>query len=345
MNRATCPTSEPEDRMSRIALARYLTEALQQGRLADAELARLIETVADVCVSISHDVAQGALSGVLGEAGTGNVQGEQQKKLDVIANDRLLEGCEWTGLLAGMGSEEMDEPYPIKAEFPQGKYLLLFDPLDGSSNIDVNISVGTIFSILQKQGEAPLSETDFLQAGTRQAAAGYVLYGPQTMLVLSFGHGVVGFTFDADSGRFVLTHPEIKVPSVTKEFAINMSNQRHWEAPVQRWVSEMLAGLTGPRGKDFNMRWVASMVGEVHRILMRGGVFSYPRDAREPGKAGKLRLMYEANPMSYLVEQAGGAATNGRERILDIQPEQLHQRVAVFLGSKEEVETVTGYHG
>jgi len=331
--------------MSRIALARYLTEALQQGRLADAELARLIETVADVCVSISHDVAQGALSGVLGEAGTGNVQGEQQKKLDVIANDRLLEGCEWTGLLAGMGSEEMDDPYPIKPEFPKGKYLLLFDPLDGSSNIDVNISVGTIFSILEKQGDAALSEADFLQAGTRQAAAGYVLYGPQTMLVLSFGHGVVGFTLDADSGRFVLTHPEVKVPIATKEFAINMSNQRHWEAPVQRWVEEMLAGKTGPRGKDFNMRWVASMVGEVHRILMRGGVFSYPRDAREPEKAGKLRLMYEANPMSFLIEQAGGAATNGRERILDIQPDQLHQRVAVFLGSKEEVETVTGYHG
>jgi len=331
--------------MSRIALARYLTEALQQGRLADAELARLIETVADVCVSISHDVAQGALSGVLGEAGTGNVQGEQQKKLDVIANDRLLEGCEWTGLLAGMGSEEMDDPYPIKPEFPKGKYLLLFDPLDGSSNIDVNISVGTIFSILEKQGDAALSEADFLQAGTRQAAAGYVLYGPQTMLVLSFGHGVVGFTLDADSGRFVLTHPEVKVPVATKEFAINMSNQRHWEAPVQRWVEEMLAGKTGPRGKDFNMRWVASMVGEVHRILMRGGVFSYPRDAREPEKAGKLRLMYEANPMSFLIEQAGGAATNGRERILDIQPNQLHQRVAVFLGSKEEVETVTGYHG
>ncbi|MCW3478129.1 class 1 fructose-bisphosphatase [Neisseriaceae bacterium JH1-16] len=331
--------------MSRIALARYLTEALQQGRLADAELARLIETVADVCVSISHDVAQGALSGVLGEAGTGNVQGEQQKKLDVIANDRLLEGCEWTGLLAGMGSEEMDDPYPIKPEFPKGKYLLLFDPLDGSSNIDVNISVGTIFSILEKQGDATLSEADFLQAGTRQAAAGYVLYGPQTMLVLSFGQGVVGFTLDADSGRFVLTHPEITIPNATREFAINMSNQRHWEAPVQRWVEEMLAGKTGPRGKDFNMRWVASMVGEVHRILMRGGVFSYPRDAREPEKAGKLRLMYEANPMSFLIEQAGGAATNGRERILDIQPSQLHQRVAVFLGSKEEVETVTGYHG
>jgi fructose-1,6-bisphosphatase I len=175
-------------------------------------------------------------------------------------------------------------------------------------------------------------------------AAGYTVYGPQTMLVLTFGNGVNGFTLDREHGSFVLTHPNMKVPESTKEFAINMSNQRHWEAPVQRYVNELLAGTTGPRGKDFNMRWVASMVAEVHRIITRGGIFMYPKDARDPSKPGKLRLMYEGNPMAFIIEQAGGAATNGHQRILEVQPTALHERVAVFLGSKEEVETVTRYH-
>jgi len=224
----------------------------------------------------------------------------------------------------------------------------MFDPLDGSSNIDVNVSVGTIFSILRKDfvssTTGDVTEEAFLQKGTEQVAAGYAIYGPQTMLVLTLGDGVKGFTLDRELGSFVLTHEDIAIPESTAEFAINMSNQRHWDAPVKRYVDEMLAGKEGPLGKNYNMRWIASMVADVHRILTRGGIFMYPRDAREPDKPGKLRLMYEANPMAMLVEQAGGAATNGHQRILDVQPDGLHQRVAVFLGSKEEVLRVTEYH-
>lgn len=330
--------------MQPTTFSHYLYDALQHGQLADESLLTLLETVANTCIGISNAVRQGALSGVLGAAGSGNIQGEEQQKLDVMANEALLSGCEWRGVLAGMASEEMADPYPIPPSHRQGPYLLLFDPLDGSSNIDVNISVGTIFSILRKTDDAPLNAGHFLQPGTRQVAAGYVLYGPQTMLVLSTGHGVSGFTLDRDSGVFQLTHPSLTVPSTCKEFAINMSNQRHWEAPVQRYIDELLAGSTGPRNQDFNMRWVASMVAEVHRILIRGGIFSYPRDARDPVKPGKLRLMYEANPMAFLIEQAGGAASDGHHRILDIQPQGLHQRVAVFLGAREEVVRVTSYH-
>jgi fructose-1,6-bisphosphatase I len=239
----------------------------------------------------------------------------------------------------------MDSIYVVPNRYPQGEYLLLFDPLDGSSNIDVNVSIGTIFSVLQKpEGSAGVSEQDFLQAGARQVAAGYCVYGPQTMLVLTVGVGVVMFTLDREQGSFVLTQEHVKVPEDTQEFAINMSNMRHWAAPVKRYVEECLQGQDGVRGKNFNMRWIASMVADVHRILMRGGVFLYPWDQREPNKPGKLRLMYEANPMSWLIEQAGGAATNGRQRILDLQPTQLHERVSVILGSKNEVERVTAYH-
>ncbi|ASJ25011.1 class 1 fructose-bisphosphatase [Laribacter hongkongensis] len=331
--------------MSRISFSRFLTDAERQGQLTCPTLRALLEQMAAACVGIGDAVNRGALAGVLGEAGTGNVQGEDQKKLDVIANDMLLAANEWTGQLAAMASEEMADPWPIPAVYPQGPYLLLFDPLDGSSNIDVNISVGTIFSVLKAPaGKTAISAADFLQAGTEQVAAGYVVYGPQTMLVLTTGNGVNGFTLDRSTGTFVLTHPGMRIPETAREFAINMSNQRHWEAPVQRYVEELLAGKTGPRGKDYNMRWVASMVAEVHRILCRGGVFMYPKDARDPSKPGKLRLMYEANPMSFIVEQAGGIATDGHRRILDIPPEGLHQRVAVFLGAREEVETVTRYH-
>jgi fructose-1,6-bisphosphatase I len=281
--------------------------------------------------------------------GTENVQGEVQKKLDVISNEILLEANEWGGHLAGMASEEMDNAYQIPGRYPKGAYLLVFDPLDGSSNIDVNVSVGTIFSVLRCPNEylsqnETLNEQAFLQPGTQQVAAGYAIYGPQTMLVLTLGNGVIGFTLDRELGSFVLTHENIQVPETTAEFAINMSNQRHWEAPVQRYVGELLAGETGPLKKNYNMRWIASMVADVHRILTRGGLFMYPRDSRDPSKPGKLRLMYEANPMSFIIEQAGGASTTGLERILDIQPESLHQRVSVILGSKQEVERVTAYH-
>jgi fructose-1,6-bisphosphatase I len=305
----------------------------------------LLEVVARACKSISHAVNKGALGGVLGSAETENVQGEVQKKLDIIANEVLIEANEWGGHLAAMASEEMDSIYMVPNRYPQGEYLLLFDPLDGSSNIDVNVSIGTIFSVLRKVGHTRgVSEEDFLQPGKHQAAAGYCVYGPQTTLVLTLGNGVAMFTLDRETGSWVLTATEVRIPEETKEFAINMSNQRHWAEPVTRYIGECLQGKDGPRGKDFNMRWVASMVADVHRILTRGGVFMYPWDKREPNKPGKLRLMYEANPMAWLVEQAGGAATNGHQRILDIQPTELHQRVSVFLGSKNEVERVTALH-
>jgi fructose-1,6-bisphosphatase I len=330
--------------MANLSLTHYLIRCEREHGL-DPDLRLLLETVARACKTISHAVGQGALGGVLGGAGTTNVQGEAQKKLDVISNEILVEANSWGGYLAGMASEEMDNPLGIPVAYPRGKYLLLFDPLDGSSNIDVNVSIGTIFSVLRApDGAAAPDETAFLQPGTRQVCAGYTVYGPQTLLVLSVGHGVQIFTLARDTGSFLLTQENVKIPEDTREFAINMSNMRHWEAPVKRYVDELLAGRTGPRGKDFNMRWVASMVADVHRILSRGGIFMYPRDAREPDKPGRLRLMYEGNPMAFLVEEAGGAATNGHQRILDIQPAHLHERVAVFLGSRNEVERVTAYH-
>ena len=331
--------------MSRITLSRFMIEQQRKAGTLPPDLRLLIETIGRACKAISFSVNKGAIAGVLGEAGTGNIQGEAQKKMDVIANDYLLDANEWGGSLAAMASEEMELPYHIPGEYPKGKYLLLFDPLDGSSNVDVNISVGTIFSVLlNPNGCDTPTANDFLQPGTAQVAAGYAVYGPQTMLVLTFGNGVYGFTLDREQGSFVLTHPDMRVPETTGEFAINMSNMRHWEAPVKRYIDEMLAGTTGPRGRDFNMRWVASMVAEVHRILTRGGIFMYPRDARDPGKPGKLRLMYEGNPMAFIIEQAGGMATNGHQRVMDVKPGSLHERVAVFLGSREEVERVTSYH-
>jgi fructose-1,6-bisphosphatase I len=305
----------------------------------------LISDVIIACKQIAHDVNKGELIGVLGSAGSENVQGETQKKLDVITNEVFIKSTEWGGHLAAMASEEMDDVYPIPTKYPKGKYLLVFDPLDGSSNIDVNISVGTIFSILRApKGVENPSAADFLQPGTTQVCAGYALYGPATMLVITTGHGVNGFTLDGDIGEFMLTHPNMTIPENTVEFAINSSNERFWEKPVQRYVEECIAGKTGPRGINFNMRWVASMVAEVHRILTRGGVFLYPKDTKDPTKPGKLRLLYEANPMSFIVEQAGGISSTGYERIMDVKPLDLHQRVPVILGSKNEVSRIVRYH-
>ena len=329
---------------SKVSLTRYLVEQQRVGGLIPSQLRLLLEVVARACKGISQAVNKGALGGVLGSAELENVQGEVQKKLDIIANDVLIEANEWGGHLAAMASEEMDSIYVVPNRYPQGEYLLLFDPLDGSSNIDVNVSIGTIFSVLVKPEGHAVTEQDFLQAGSRQVAAGYCVYGPQTTLVLTVGAGVAMFTLDREQGSFMLTQEQVRIPEETQEFAINMSNMRHWAPPVRRYIDECLAGTEGPRGKDFNMRWIASMVADVHRILTRGGVFLYPWDQREPNKPGKLRVMYEANPMSWLVEQAGGAATNGQQRIMDIQPAKLHERVSVILGSKNEVERVTRYH-
>jgi fructose-1,6-bisphosphatase I len=331
--------------MKKISFTRYLVEQQRDHGHIPSQLRLLLEVVARACKGISQAVNKGALGGVLGTAGSENVQGEVQKKLDIIANEVLIEANEWGGHLAAMASEEMDGIYVVPNRYPQGEYLLLFDPLDGSSNIDVNVSIGTIFSVLTKpEGSSGVEEKDFLQPGHQQVAAGYCVYGPQTTLVLTVGDGVAMFTLDREQGSFVLTEENVHIPEDTKEFAINMSNMRHWDQPVKRYIDECLEGKEGPRGKDFNMRWIASMVADVHRILTRGGVFMYPWDKREPEKAGKLRLMYEANPMAWLVEQAGGAATNARQRILDLQPTKLHERVSVVLGSKNEVERITRYH-
>lgn len=334
---------------AQVSLTRFLIEEKRADRI-NPDLRLLIEVVARACKRISVAVGKGALGGVLGDAGmpgaaSMNVQGEAQKKLDVIANDVLLEANAWGGHLAACASEEMEHCQPIPDAYPRGNYLLLFDPLDGSSNIDVNVGVGTIFSVLHcPEGVTVPADEHFLQPGTAQVAAGYCIYGPSTMLVLTIGHGTHAFTLDREQGSFVLTRKDMRVPEQTQEFAINMSNKRHWEAPMQAYVDDLLAGATGPRGKDFNMRWIASMVADVHRILTRGGIFIYPWDRKDPGKAGKLRLLYEANPMSLLVEQAGGAATNGRTRIMEIVPGELHQRVPVFLGSRGEVAEATRYH-
>ena len=335
--------------MAQRTLARYLTEEHRNKGRIPANLKFLIEVVSRACQAISIAIGKGGLGGVLGEAGSDNVQGEAQKKLDVLSNEILLEANEWGGHLAAMASEEMDLPHLVPHRFPKGEYLLTFDPLDGSSNIDVNVSIGTIFSVLKCPDGADLSSAEaaeqaFLQPGTAQVAAGYAVYGPTTLLVLTVGDGVAVFTLDREQGQFVLTQEDVQIPTETKEFAINMSNQRFWEAPVKRYVDEMVAGKSGPLGKDYNMRWVASMVADVHRIMTRGGIFMYPMDEKVRAQGGKLRLMYEANPMAFLVEQAGGAATTGRQRILDIAPAHLHQRVPVILGSKTEVDRVTAYH-
>ena len=304
------------------------------------------------CKAIGRAVAFGELGDSLGDVPVGgdlNVQGEVQKKLDVVSNEVFIRRNEWSGHLAGLASEEMEAPYQIPANYPRGKYLLVFDPLDGSSNIDVNVSVGSIFSILRAPEEVvqsgrDVTEADFLQPGTTQVAAGYALYGPTTMLMLSVGNGVVGFTLNPNLGEFMLTHANVRVPEDTREFAINASNSRFWEPPVKRYVDECLAGVSGPRDKDFNMRWIASMVAEAHRILMRGGVFLYPRDTKDPAKPGRLRLLYEANPIGFLMEQAGGRASTGRQPMLGVKPTSLHQRIGLVFGSKHEVERIERYH-
>jgi fructose-1,6-bisphosphatase I len=321
----------------------YISQLQVKGAPLPLGLQDLLVALTNTCVTLSDEVAQGALIGILGSAGTGNVQGEVQQKLDVIANDLLIAGVQSCQSLAGIASEEIEDPLPVGKGV--GDYLLLFDPLDGSSNIDVNVSIGTIFSILKKPNpNAPLTTADFLQAGRAQVAAGYVVYGPQTTLAISLGEGVDLFTLDAVSGEFLLIKQGVRISESTSEFAINMSNMRHWAAPVKRYVDECLAGSGGIRKKDFNMRWIASMVADVHRVLSRGGVFMYPWDQRDPKKPGKLRLMYEANPMGFLVEQAGGEVINGVDTILDLQPQALHERVSVMLGSKEEVHLLRQYH-
>ena len=326
-------------------LTQFLIEERRRAPGATGDLNALITDVSLACKAISRKVAYGALDGVLGSLGSNNVQGEDQKTLDVISNNIFLRANEWGGHVAGMVSEELEQAYTLPAQYPRGKYLLMFDPLDGSSNIDVNVSVGSIFSIVRAATPGVDAQPDdFLQAGAQQVCAGYAIYGPSTMLVLTLGKGTHAFTLEPMLGEWVLSHPNLRIPPTTREFAINASNSRFWEPAVKRYVDECLAGQTGPRGADFNMRWIASLVAETHRILMRGGVFMYPRDTKDPGKPGRLRLLYEANPISFLIEQAGGRASNGRQRLMDVQPESLHQRIGFMFGSAEEVDRIVGYH-
>ncbi len=329
--------------LGRTTLSKFLIQQLN-GIPESQDLGALLVDVAAAVKAISAMTAKGALGGYLGEHGGKNVQGEIQQKLDVLAHEVMVRSCEWGGLLAGMVSEELEEPYAVPGEYTRGRYLLVFDPLDGSSNTDVNVSVGTIFSVLRHEhSEAPCAG-DYLQPGLKQVAAGYAIYGPATMLVISVGKGTHGFTLDREIGNFILTHPELQIPADTSEFAINTSNARFWEPPVHRYVTECQAGKSGGRGRDFNMRWIASMVAEVHRILMRGGVFMYPKDTKDRTRPGRLRLLYEANPISLLVEQAGGRASTGSQRLMEVKPEALHQRVPLILGSRNEVERIERYH-
>lgn len=328
----------------RTTLARFLEDAVSGVPGIDPALADVLREVAGAARVIARAVARGALAGSAGAGGV-NVHGERQVPLDLLANELFLARCERGGRLAGIASEELEAPYAIPAAWAKGDLLLVLDPLDGSSNVDVNVTIGSIFSVLRRpRGAGRAGHADFLQPGAAQVAAGYALYGPSTMLVLTVGDGVHGFTLDRERGGFVLTHPRLRIPEATREFAINASNERFWEPPVRRYVDECRAGKAGPRGEDFNMRWIASLVAEVHRILVRGGVFLYPRDSKEPLRAGRLRLLYEASPMALVVEQAGGAASTGRERLLALEPAGLHERVPVILGSRAEVERVVRYH-
>lgn len=329
----------------RMTLTQFLIEERRRYPLAEGDFNSLILNVALVCKRIARHVAAGELGGMMGSTSAINVQGEEQKKLDIASNELFVQGNNWGGCLAGMVSEEMELPYQIPDPYIRGPYLLLFDPLDGSSNIDINISVGSIFSVLRAAAtDRPAIAQDFLQAGTQQVAAGYALYGPSTMFVLTVGNGVYGFTLCPQVGDFMLTHPNMKIPADTQEFAINASNGRFWEEPVRRYVDECIAGKSGVRGKDFNMRWIASMVADAHRILMRGGVFLYPRDTKDPAKAGRLRLLYEANPIGLLIEQADGRASCGGHPVLHVTPTDIHQRIGLVFGSRKEVERIEDYH-
>ena len=326
------------------SLKEFLAQAHEDG-LIPGDLEQVLVETAAACKVIGYNVQRGGLLDVLGAEGHVNVQGEEQKKLDVITNDILIDHMQKTNLLAGMASEEMEDCLPAPKGEPHGRYLLVFDPLDGSSNIDINMSVGTIFSVLPAPKKtAPIVNEDFLQPGTEQVAAGFCLFGPATMLVITFGNGSHCFTLDPDSEQFILIDNKMEVPKETQEYAINSSNQRHWHQPMQNYIEDLLTGVEGPRGKNFNMRWIASMVAEIYRVLSRGGIFMYPRDERNPGSKGRLRLMYEANPMAMILENAGGSASTGHGRIMEIQPEGLHDRVACFMGSVKEVEFAEGYH-
>ena len=332
-------------RLREKTLTEFIIEEQRKAPGATGGFTALLNDICLACKRIAYLVGKGALADAPDGAGSDSAQGETPMKLDVMANEIVLRTNEWGGHLAAMASEQMAQPYPIPRDYPRGRYLLVFDPLDGSSNVDVNVSVGSIFSVLRcADGVVEPTAADFLQPGAQQVCAGYAIYGPTTMLVLTLGCGVHGFTLDHEIGEFILTHASLRVPEETSEFAINASIARFWEPAVKRYVDECLAGKAGPRGKDFNMRWVASLVAETHRILLRGGVFMYPRDSRDPASPARLRLLYEANPIGLIIEQAGGRASTGLAPVLEVKPDSLHQRTGFMFGSRHEVERLEQYH-
>jgi fructose-1,6-bisphosphatase I / sedoheptulose-1,7-bisphosphatase len=326
-----------------VTLTQYLIEERRRYPKASGSFNSVILALALACKALSRKVAYGGLPGTNGETPGSRAQPQQQ--LDVLANNAFLQCVQWGGHVRGVLSQEMEDPWLATGEATAGDYLLAVSPLDGSSNIDVNLSVGSIFSVLRAPPDRSATRVDdFLQPGSRQVAAGYALYGPATMLVLTVGHGTHGFTLNPELGEFLLTHRDMKIPEQTDEFAINASNSRFWEPPIRRYVEECLHGRNGAREKDFNMRWIASMVAEAHRILNRGGVFMYPRDTKEPRIPGHLRLVYECNPIGMLIEQAGGRASTGESPILEVSPTSPHQRIGFVFGSRQEVERIERYH-
>jgi len=330
---------------SMMTVQRHILEQERAHPHASGDLTALLWDLTIAAKLISHQVNRGGLGDIFGETGEENVTGDLVRRLDRIAQDTIYRAMDHGGHLCVMVSEESPDIIRIPAKFPKGKYVLLYDPLDGSSNIDVNVAVGSIFSVLRcPDGVTEPREQDYLQPGTAQLCAGYAIYGPSTMLVLTTGNGVHGFTLDREIGEFLLTHPNLRIPEETSEFAINASNSRYWEPAIKRYVNECLAGTSGPRHRDFNMRWVASLVAETHRILMRGGVFLYPRDRKDPARPGRLRLLYEANPIGFIIEQAGGRASTGDRALLDIVPESIHQRIPFVFGARAEVERIERYH-
>ncbi|WP_404403561.1 class 1 fructose-bisphosphatase [Pelagibacterium halotolerans] len=325
-------------------MPRTTLEDWMNAQSVPAPLARIFAMTADCGIEISVALRTASACGQTGKVGSVNVQGEEQKALDIVANDIFLRRGAASGVLAVMVSEELDDIWPVVEAGPEAQYALVFDPLDGSSNLEVNGAVGSIFSVLDVGKSAGVTEADVLQPGVRQVAAGYILYGPATMLVLTTGDSVAMFGLDEAAAEFVLVEDGVQIPAEAGEFAINMSRYHQWYAPTRGFIEDCLRGKEGPLGKAYNMRWCAAMVADLHRILCRGGVFLYPEDESTKLRGGRLRLMYEANPMSLIAEAAGGAALTGTTRILSINPTDLHQRVGIIIGSRREVETACKYY-
>ncbi len=321
----------------------FLREKLSQ-TVEKQRLTMVVEAIEKSVKQVAVMIEKAPLAGLLGKLNNENIQGEQQARLDLLTNDCFVENLQACEAIAGMVSEELDDAILLSKDTSKANYLVVFDPLDGSSNIEVNVAVGSIFSVLKAPLGRVTQTADFLQKGTEQVLAGYSIYGPSTILVLTLGDGVHCFTLDRTKNAFVLTQANMQVAEDTQEFAINASNARFWEPPAQQYLQECQAGVTGVRGKDFNMRWIASMVADMHRILMRGGIYLYPKDNKIPIKGGRLRLLYELNPMSWLIEQAGGKSSTGRERVLALAPTEIHQRAPIIIGSKNEVEKVVQYY-